>query len=237
MNAHTFQQFDVDIQDLQKEMLKMLKLTRRNTKQAINALLTEDDAKADRVIAADDMVNLLEVEIDRKARLMVVHHQPVASDLRFVFTTLKITTDLERISDLASCIARAAKECHGAQAASEIMIMKPLVLNMFRMTRAAITASDSTLAAQVITFDYNLNNSCRTVHRALQSLIMEDPRRTTECLDIGSIAKRIERIGDHLKNICQMVIYLAEGQEVRHVDPRELEALLADDDDDDDSIE
>jgi len=233
MNAHTFQQFDEDIKHLQKEMLTMLKLARRNCKQAINALLTDDDAKADRVINADTVVNDMELEIDQMARMMVVHHQPVASDLRLVFTTLKMTTDLERISDLACCIARVAKENKCQLSASEIMIMKPLILNMFRMTREAITQSDIAIATQVLTFDHQLNISCITVQRALHSIMMEDPTRTTECLNISSIAKRIERIGDHLKNIAQMVIYLASGQEVRHVDPRELEALLAEDDDDD----
>ncbi|MDQ6964057.1 MAG: phosphate signaling complex protein PhoU [Mariprofundales bacterium] len=237
MTTHTFGQFDIDINELRQEMLKMLKLARRNTKQAINALLNSDIEKAERVIASDGIINALEVDIDRKARLMVVHHQPVASDLRFVFTTLKITTDIERISDLASCIARVAKESPDVSSANEVMVMKPLILNMFRMIRRAIVQSDAELASQVITYDYNLNNSCHTVDRALHSFIMEDPSRTTECFKIAGVSKRIERIGDHLKHIAQMVIYLTKGQEVRHVNPQELEQFLAEEDDDDDDIE
>ncbi len=231
-NAHTFRQFDEDIAHLRQDTMKMLKLARRNTKQAISALLTGDREKAERVIAADEVVNALEVQIDQMARMMVVHHQPVASDLRIVFTTIKITTDLERISDLAVCIARVARDHQPDVAASEIAVMKPLVMNMFRMTREAFANSDPAIAAQVLAYDEHVNDSCLAVQRVLHSLMMETPARTTESLTVSNIAKRIERIGDHLKNIAQMIIYLASGQEVRHVSPDELNALLADEEDD-----
>lgn len=229
---HTFAPFDEDLRDMHNDLLVMMKVARRNAKQAINALLKGDKEKANKVIAADEIVDALELQIDQKARMVIVHHQPVVSDLRTVFTTMKITTELERISDLATCIAKVSLERNLDSAASEIEIMKPLLLNMFRLTRQAFKASDAAIAAQLIAYDAHLNNSCNAVQRVLHSLMVEDSSRTGECLAIGNIAKRIERMGDHLKNIGQMIIYQASGQEVRHIDPKELEALLSDDEDD-----
>ncbi|MDX8410013.1 MAG: phosphate signaling complex protein PhoU [Mariprofundales bacterium] len=234
MNAHTLSQFDDDLNHLHLESLKMLKLTRRNTKQAINALLQGDKEKATRVIAADKIINALELHIDQAARMLIVHHQPVASDLRSVFGALKITTELERISDLAACIGRVTCDLELENSTSEIAIMKPLLLNMFRLTREAITARDPALAAQVIKYDTHLNNSYNTVQRVMHSMMLENPAQTTQCLALINIAKRIERAGDHLKNIAEMIIYMASGQEVRHIDPSELAALLEEEDDDND---
>jgi len=193
--------------------------------------------KARQLIYADDIVNALELQIDRKARMVIVHHQPVVSDLRTVFTTMKITTELERISDLATCIARVGSEHELDVVTSEIMIMKPLLLNMFRLTRQAFKNSDVTIAGQLIEYDTHLNNSCIAIQRVLHSIMVEDGRRTGECIVIANIAKRIERMGDHLKNIAQMIIYQISGQEVRHIDQAALAELLSDDDDDDEDHE
>ncbi|MDQ6950643.1 MAG: phosphate signaling complex protein PhoU [Mariprofundales bacterium] len=235
MNAHTFTQFDEDLDYLHAEILKMLKLTRRNTKNAINALLNGDKEKAENVIAADQIVNALELHIDQAARLLIVHHQPVASDLRAVFSALKMTTELERISDLAACIAKVTREIDLTTSTSELAIMKPLLLNMFRLTRESIKQRDPGLAAQVISYDIHLNNSYSAVQRVMHSMMMENPSQTTQCIALTNVAKRIERAGDHLKNIAQMVIYMTSGQEVRHIDADQLAALLAEEDDNDET--
>jgi len=235
MNSHTFSAFDDDLRDIHNDILTMIKLARRNSKKAINALLKGDREKARQVIDADEIVDALELQIDQKARMIIVHHQPMAGDLRTVFTTMKITTELERISDLATCIARVASEHEHDSTADEVMIMKPLLLNMFRLTLQAFKASDVGIAAQLIAYDQHLNDSCRAIDRVLHSMMVEDSARTGACITIANIAKRIERIGDHLKNIGQMIIYQASGQEVRHVDPNALAALLQDDEDEEET--
>ncbi len=235
MNApHTLRKFDEDLGHLHQDILKMLKLTRRNTKQAINAVLRGDKEKAAKVIAADEIVNALELHIDQAARMLIVHHQPVASDLRIVFSALKMTTELERISDLATCISHQVGKLKLESSTSELAIMKPLLLNMFRLTREAITANDPALAAQVIQYDQHVNNSYNAVQRVLHSMMVENPAQITQCIILSNVAKRVERAGDHLKNIAQMIIYMSSGQEVRHIDPSELTALLEEEDDDDD---
>ncbi|RMH51321.1 MAG: phosphate transport system regulatory protein PhoU [Zetaproteobacteria bacterium] len=232
MNRHTFSAFDDDLRDIHDDILTMMKLARRNSKRAINALLNGQKEKARRVIDADEVVDALELQIDRKARMIIVHHQPVASDLRTVFTTMKITTELERISDLATCIARMALEEEPDPVTDELMIMKPLLFNMFRLALQAFKASDAAIAAQLIAYDRHLNESCHAIDRVLHSMMVEDPARTERCIAVANVAKRIERIGDHLKNIGQMIVYQVSGREARHVDPKMLEALLCGDDED-----
>jgi len=203
-------------------------LVESQIRRAIDALASGDLQLSDEVIAADHKVNALEVALDGDCSQLIVRRQPAANDLRMIFAIMKTVTDLERIGDEAQKIARMAKNIHergAAQAAPlvEVRHAAEAAISMLRRTLDAFARLDCDTAAEVIRDDAGIDTEFRSILRQLITYMMEDPRTISTSLDIVWIAKAIERIGDHSKNMAEYVIYIVKGTDVRHTGSAKLE--------------
>ena len=203
-------------------------LVESQIRRAIDALASGDLQLSDEVIAADHKVNALEVALDGDCSQLLVRRQPAANDLRMIFAIMKTVTDLERIGDEAQKIARMAKNIHergAAQAAPlvEVRHAAEAAISMLRRTLDAFARLDCDTAAEVIRDDAGIDTEFRSILRQLITYMMEDPRTISTSLDIVWIAKAIERIGDHAKNMAEYVIYIVKGTDVRHTGTAKLE--------------
>jgi len=236
MPEHTLKRFDTELDELNNLIKSMFKIVRKNIKQALQALIEGDEELAKTVIKHDEAANALEVQSDEAARNLIVHHQPAASDLRFVFAATKIVTDLERMSDMATNIAGNVLNIEGAtpKNLASIPVMQDLVLDQLKNVRHAYLERSATEAQTIIERDHLINEAFANTQRVMLTVMVEKPAKITQCMALINIAKVMERIGDHITNIAEMVIYTDVGHEVRHIDMEELRRLLAEEGDDDD---
>jgi len=179
--------------------------------------------QAETVIKADENVNTLEVSLDDACSHLIVKRQPAANDLRTVMATIKVITDLERIGDEATKIARAAKNIteRGVTTINHyetIRVMATSASNMLHDALDAFARLDGKQAIKLIAQDEAVDHEFRSIMRTLITFMMEDPRTISSALDTLWVAKAIERIGDHAKNIAEYVIYIVEGKDIRHTD-------------------
>jgi phosphate transport system protein len=190
---------------------------------AMNCFRTLNPSEAERIIAADIEVNQMEVALDDVCSHLIVKRQPAANDLRTVMATIKVITDLERIGDEATKIARAAKAIHqrGIVPIAHEDIVRVMAATTGRQLHDALDAfarMDEKQATRLIVGDEEIDLEYRVVMRSAVTLMMEDPRTISAALDTLWVAKAIERIGDHAKNIAEYVIYIVEGKDIRHTD-------------------
>jgi len=179
--------------------------------------------EAARIIAADIEVNQMEVALDDACSHLIVKRQPAANDLRTVMATIKVITDLERIGDEATKIARAANAIHqrGLVPIAHEEIVRVMAASAGRQLHDALDAfarMDEKQATRLIVADEEIDHEYRAVMRNAVTFMMEDPRTISAALDTVWVAKAIERIGDHAKNIAEYVIYIVEGKDIRHTD-------------------
>jgi phosphate transport system protein len=225
---HTSKQFDSELEAVRALVMKMGGLVESQIKQAVESLVNRDEALMNRVIAEDHRVNAMEVQIDECCNQIIARRQPAAGDLRMVMTVIKTITDLERIGDEAEKIARMAKLLSQKDHAllpryNEIRNAASLALEMLRKSLDAFARLDLSAAAQVVRQDELVDQEFRTIMRYLITFMMEDPRTITTALEILFVAKAIERIGDHAKNMSEYVVYMVKGRDVRHVTVEEIE--------------
>jgi phosphate transport system protein len=173
------------------------------------------------VIGNDRQVNSLEVMIDEDCTRLIVRRQPAASDLRLVMAVSKTVTDLERIGDKAAKIARMSRALYEESRLqiprlSEIRHCADLAISMLNQALDALARNDADAARKVIGEDVAIDEEFRAIMRQLITYMMEDPRTISTAMDIIWIAKAIERVGDHAKNIAENVIYIVQGRDVRH---------------------
>ena len=228
MSEHLSKQYDLDLGSIRSRVLAMGGLVETQIRRAIDAFATGDLALSDEVIAADHRVNAMEVALDGDCSHLIVRRQPAAYDLRMIFAITKTVTDLERIGDEAQKIARMAKNIHergGAQAPPvvEVRHAAEAAISMLRRTLDCFARLDCDGAAEVIRDDAGIDNEFRSILRQLITYMMEDPRTISTALEIVWIAKAIERIGDHAKNMAEYVIYIVKGTDVRHTDPSKIQ--------------
>lgn len=221
MTEHASKQYDLDLGSIRARVLQMGGLVESQIRRAIDALGSGDLALIEQVIADDHRVNGMEVALDGDCSQLIVKRQPAASDLRMIFAIAKTVTDLERIGDEAQKMARMAKSIHQRGAAHvppavDVRHAAELAISMLRRALDAFARLDCDGAAQVIRDDAGIDSEFRAILRQLITYMMEDPRTITTALDIVWIAKAIERIGDHAKNMCEYVIYIVKGTDVRH---------------------
>jgi phosphate transport system protein len=175
------------------------------------------------VIADDHRVNSLEVELDESCSQIIARRQPAAGDLRLIIAIIKTITDLERIGDEAEKIARMAKLTHSGERQHmpklELAHVVNLAVSMLRKALDAFARLDSKAAAQVVRQDALVDDEFRSILRQLITFMMEDPRTITHSLETLFVAKALERIGDHAKNMSEYVVYMVEGRDVRHLRP------------------
>lgn len=225
---HTSRRFDLELDALIDGVVQMGGLVRQQFRLAMDSLNSGDTALMRRVLDLGYQVNSLEVEIDRKCNLVLAQRQPEAVDLRTILTVLKITTDLERIGDQAELIARRAEMLFQHRGLNlprsvDISHCASLALSMADNAMEAFTKSDASIATQVIRQDNKVNEEYNFITRNLICHMLEDPRSISTALDFLFVAKAIERIGDHAKNISEYVIFMVTGYDVRHASIEEIE--------------
>jgi phosphate transport system protein len=220
MTEHASKQYDLDLGSIRSRVLAMGGLVESQIRRAIDSLTTGNVALSEEVIAADHRVNAMEVSLDEDCSQVIVRRQPAASDLRMIFAIMKTVTDLERIGDEAQKIARMAKNIHERGTAAppvvEVRHAAEAAISMLRRTLDCFARLDADAAAEVIRDDAGIDTEFRSILRQLITYMMEDPRTISTALEIVWIAKAIERIGDHAKNMAEYVIYIVKGTDVRH---------------------
>jgi len=228
MTEHISKQYDQDLEAIRSRMMQMGGLVESHVRSAIAGYLEGNTALADQVIAGDAKVNELELAIDGDLGQIIVRRQPAASDLRLILAVSKIVTDLERIGDEATKIARMAKDVQaGSPLQSPRLValghISDVALGMLRRALDAFARLDAAAAARVCGEDATIDEEFRAIIRQLITFMMEDPRTITTSLQLVWVAKAFERIGDHAKNIAEYVIYIVKGRDVRHIPLAELE--------------
>ena len=222
VSEHTSKQFDAELESIRSRVLEMGGLVESQIRRALEGLATGDRKLLDDVITTDHRVNGLEVALDGECSHVIVKRQPAASDLRLLFGITKTVTDLERIGDEAQKIARMAKSIHerdgGMQPVRGVDVRHAaeVALSMLRRALDAFARLDVNAAAEVIRQDAAIDSEFRSILRQLVTYMMEDPRTITTALEIVWVAKAIERMGDHAKNMAEYVIYIVKGTDVRH---------------------
>lgn len=211
--------FEEELTRLKEKILKMGALVEAQIASSIKALVERDTALARQTIQNDHQVNAMDVEIDEECIRLLALYQPAARDLRFITTAMKITTDLERMSDLSEDI------CERAIELAQEPLLKPYIdiprmaeaaQKMVRETLDAFVNKDAALARTVCSSDQFIDDLTHQIFRELLSYMMEDQTTITRAIRISFVSKYIERIGDHATNIAEMVVYLVEGKIIRH---------------------
>ncbi len=232
MPEHTLKQFDSELEEIRSKVLQMGGLVEEQIVSALEALISGNVSLARQVMENDHRVNALEVAIDEDCSTVIARRQPAAKDLRMVMTVVKTITDLERIGDEAAKIARMTRAIYESDRptvprTSEIQHVADIALSMLRTSLDAFARLDLTVAATVVRQDEQVDKAFVSILRQLITFMMEDPRTISHAIEILFIAKAIERIGDHAKNMSEYVVYLVKGKDVRHtsVETFEREAL------------
>ncbi|MGV8899654.1 MAG: phosphate signaling complex protein PhoU [Burkholderiaceae bacterium] len=222
-SVHSSKQYDLELQMMQSQVLAMGGLVESQFHDAMASFRSGDIDQAEQVIRGDAEVNQLEVALDDACSRLIVRRQPTANDLRIVMSTVNIITDLERVGDESSKIARAAKSIkeRGGAILNHYDTVHVIAANTSSMLHDALDALarlDKKQAILVIAQDDGVDYEFRSIMRNLITFMMEDPRTISIALDTLWVAKAIERIGDHAKNIAEYVIYIVEGKDIRHTD-------------------
>jgi phosphate transport system protein len=211
--------FDKDIEGIKEMLLRMGAMVEDAMQQSIRALLELDPAIAEQVIANDDRIDQMEVQIDQHVIELIAKMQPAAGDLRFVATVMKITPELERIADLAQDVCERVIELAREPLIKPLVYLPRLAEDAQTMVREALDAfvrGDSKLAMEVIERDDVVDRLTEDSFRALLTYMMENPRNISPAIRLTFIGKYFERMADGATNICEMVVYLVEGRMIKH---------------------
>jgi phosphate transport system protein len=226
--AHTSSDFDAELGRVRTQVLEMGGLVEYQIRYAVEALRKGDPALARRVLEGELKVNQLERHIDEACTQVIARRAPAAGDLRFLMMVYKTLTDLERIGDEAKKIALVARGARPNERVSlgfpEVGVVSTMVIDMLRRALDSLARLEVQDAAEVVRRDEEVNESFKALLRELLTYMIEDPRTISRSLDIIFVAKALERIGDHAKNISEYVIYMVVGRDVRHVPIEEVEA-------------
>jgi phosphate transport system protein len=221
MSEHISKQFDAELEDVRTRVLQMGGMVEEQIRRAADTLVTGDMAEIAAVQENDHRVNAMEVDLDEACSHIIARRQPAAGDLRLLIAVIKTITDLERIGDEAEKIARMAKLIHDAERMHmpriEIRHVASLALAMLRKSLDAFARLDVKAAQEVVRQDDAVDSEFRSILRQLITFMMEDPRTISRCLEVLFVAKALERIGDHSKNMAEYVVYMVEGRDVRHM--------------------
>ena len=225
---HLSKQFDVDLETLRSHMLQMGGLIESQILAAIEGFYNGDLKALEQVIENDRRVNGYEVSIDTECSHIIARRQPAASDLRMIMGVSKAVTDLERVGDEAKKIAVVSKQIHErgrlqVPRLGDVRRTGGIVVGMLRKALDAFARLDSVAAAEVIRDDAAIDEAFRGMMRQLITFMMEDPRTITTALEIVWVARALERMGDHSKNMAEQVIYIVKGTDVRHTNFEDVE--------------
>jgi len=221
-SQHLSSQFDEELGRLRTHVLQMGGMVETQVSLAIDAYSSGEVASVKSIVEADRKINDLEKAIDDDCAHIIAKRQPTASDLRLVLGISKIVTDLERAGDEAKKIAKGVRRIYEAghlpsQYGIGIRHLAEAALNLVRQSLDAFARLDTTLSQEVIRADSDVDTEFKSIIRQLITHMMEDPRTITTSIEIISIARAIERIGDHAKNVAEQVVFVVEGRDIRHV--------------------
>jgi phosphate transport system protein len=228
MPDHTLKQFDAELEAVRARVLQMGGLVEEQIVRAMESLANGNVQMAARIVEDDHRVNALEVAIDEECSTIIARRQPAAVDLRMLMMVVKTITDLERIGDEAAKIARMTQLIYEADRpfvprTNDIRHMADAALAMLRSALDSFARLDLAVAAKVVRQDDRVDESFRGILRQLITFMMEDPRTISHSIEILFIAKALERIGDHAKNMSEYVVYMVKGKDVRHTGPEGVE--------------
>ena len=220
LSQHTDKKYGEDLKKLREDILYMGGLVEDQIQKAVSSLVERDSKLAETIIQRDHEVNRLDVEIDDLCIQLLALHQPAARDLRFITTALKITTDLERIGDMAVNICERALELNEEPQLKpyiDIPRMARISEKMIRESLDAFVREDTSLALKVCKEDQEVDDLNSQIFRETITFMIEDPHTVSRAMKISSISKDLERIGDHATNIAEMVVFMVKGKSIRHM--------------------
>lgn len=224
---HISSQFNENIQDVNTKFMAMGGLVEQQVTNAIHALLDTNIDLAAKVQLEDDVVNRFEREIDEALTLILARRHPAASDLRMVIAMSKANTDLERIGDEAAKIARIAQNlCEEGESPRGYMETRHIGNQVRIMIREALDAFarlDAEQAIRVMRADADIDREYSSAMRTLMTYMIEDPRHISRVINVMWVLRSLERVGDHARNICEQVIYMVKGMDVRHTSVEQIE--------------
>jgi phosphate transport system protein len=231
LTDHISRRFNKDIEDLRNSVLAMGGLVESQLTLAITAMVKGDSELGLQVAEDDYKVNELEVSIDEECSRILATRSPTAGDLRLIVAIIKTITDLERIGDEAEKIGFLASKLAGmdrpADSYRELKTLGTHVSHMLRDAMNAFARLDVDDAFEVVREDEDVDEEYNAIQRQCITFMMEDPRTIKRVMNVTWAARSLERIGDHAKNICEYVIYMVQGRDVRHTgisDASELES-------------
>ncbi len=230
-DKHISTQFDSELTAVSSRVMEMGGLVESQIHQAIYALAQFSAETADQVIETEARVNHMEVDIDRDLSSIIARRQPTARDLRLLIAISKTTANLERVGDEAAKIARMVKSIIESGAArqlpsSDLRMASDLAAGLLRKALDAFARLDVQAAVSILKEDDLIDQEFDGFVRKLITYMMEDPRTISPSLDLLFLAKAVERIGDHSKNIAEFIIYIVKGADVRHVSMEEIESTV-----------
>lgn len=230
IKQHISRQFNNELEDIRNKVLTMGGLVEQQVDLATRAFMSCDMESAEKVIQQDHLVNKLEKDIDHECTEIMAKRQPAAFDLRMLIATIKIITDLERIGDEAARIAKMTMRLEGTDYYQdkyfEIEHLLELVRDMLNGALDAYARTDTEEVVSITAQDSKVDREYTSITRQLITQMMENPRNITRALDMLWAARALERIGDHSCNVCEHVIYMVKGKDVRHVSREELEQVV-----------
>lgn len=230
-DKHLSTQFDSELNGVSSKVMEMGGLVEQQIRLAIQSLSTFSIEAANQVADTEARVNMMEIEIDRDLSSIIARRQPTARDLRLLIAISKTTANLERAGDEADKIARMVKSIlHSVLAralpSADLRLAADLASNQLRKALDSFARLDTTMAVDILKEDDIIDKEFDGFVRKLITYMMEDPRTISASLDLLFVAKAIERIGDHAKNIAEVVIYIVKGADVRHTTMAEIESAI-----------
>jgi phosphate transport system protein len=228
---HLSSQFDTELNGVSSRVMELGGMVEAQIHQAVYALAEFDAEAADRVMETENRVNAMEIEIDRELSSIIARRQPTARDLRLLIAISKTTANLERVGDEANKIARMVKSIIESGSSrtlpsNEIRVAADMASGLLRKALDAFARLDTAAALSILKDDDLIDKEFDGFVRKLVTYMMEDPRTISASLDLLFLAKAIERIGDHAKNIAEFIIYIVKGADVRHTSMEAIESAL-----------
>ena len=225
LGGHISKRFDNELEDMRHQVLAMGGLVETQVANGLRGLFESDSELARRVVQDDDKVDRMEVDIDDQCLKILARRQPAASDLRLVVAIIKTINDLERIGDQAEKLGRNQLELIDDDAGSshcmKLEHLGNLVSKMLNKALDSFARMDVDEALKTVGLDEKINAEFDGMMRQLITHMMEDPRTIRNALRVSWCARALERIGDHSKNICEHVVFLVRGKDVRHIGLKE----------------
>lgn len=217
---HIMKQFDDELEEIRTRLMEMGGKVEQQLQNAIRAVSEADSKLAEEVIAEEQRVDDMEVDIDEACILIIARRQPAASDLRLVMMVTKAVNDLERIGDEAKKIANhaviLAEQSGASEGYTEVRHLGQSVSSMLANALDAFARFDVDAAMRTLEEDKQIDLDYKTALRELVTYMMEDPRSITRAINILWVVRSLERIGDHAKNLCEQIVFVVKGKDIRH---------------------